>query len=162
MDQKKKNALTSVKSIKSFWNILLCKTLKRRHTILPATAHFFKTIRRAIKRCTQTSLHGLKHINTKKRLQLSTPRRSGITTFIKRCAMFEGIYFEFPKLLFLIFFFIACHTLCPMKLPSFYFPHAAKFSKEVLHSSKLLFFFKMARYRYDDSLAYVPRQRGAL
>jgi len=56
--------------------------------------------------------------------------------------MFEGIYFEFPKLLFLIFFFIACHTLCPMKLPSFYFPHAAKFSKEVLHSSKLLFFLK--------------------
>jgi len=56
--------------------------------------------------------------------------------------MFEGIYFEFPKLLFLIFFFIACHTLCPMKLPAFYFPHAAKFSKEVLHSSKLLFFLK--------------------
>jgi len=56
--------------------------------------------------------------------------------------MFDGIYFEFPKLIFLIFFFIACASLCKMKLPSIYFPHTASFMKSTASKSKLLFFLK--------------------
>ena len=56
--------------------------------------------------------------------------------------MFDGIYFEFPKIFFVIFFFIACETLCKMKLPSLYFPHAGTFLKSSVSTSKLLFFLK--------------------
>jgi len=56
--------------------------------------------------------------------------------------MFDGIYFEFPKFLFVIFFFIACETLCKMRLPSIYFPHASQFLKSNIQASKLLFFLK--------------------
>lgn len=56
--------------------------------------------------------------------------------------MFDGIYFEFPKLVFVIFFFIACASLCKMKLPSLYFPHTASFMKNTASKSKLLFFLK--------------------
>lgn len=55
---------------------------------------------------------------------------------------FDGIYFEFPRLAFLVFFFIACETLCKMKLPSIYFPHAGQFMKQSVSVSKLLFFLK--------------------
>ena len=56
--------------------------------------------------------------------------------------MFDGIYFEFPKLLFIIFFFIACESLCKMKLPSLYFPHATQFMQKSVSASKTLFFLK--------------------
>ena len=56
--------------------------------------------------------------------------------------MFDGIYFEFPKIAFVIFFFIACETLCKMRLPSLYFPHASQFMKSNISTSKLLFFLK--------------------
>jgi len=56
--------------------------------------------------------------------------------------MFDGIYFEFPKILFVIFFFIACEAFCKMKLPSIYFPHASQFMKSNINSSKLLFLLK--------------------
>ncbi|MBA1433213.1 MAG: VWA domain-containing protein [Epsilonproteobacteria bacterium] len=56
--------------------------------------------------------------------------------------MFDGIYFEFPKIAFVIFFFIACETLCKMRLPSIYFPHASQFMKSNISTSKLLFFLK--------------------
>ena len=56
--------------------------------------------------------------------------------------MFDGIYFEFSKIIFVIFFFIACETLCKMKLPSLYFPHVAQFMKKGVSSSKLLFLLK--------------------
>ncbi|SFV57615.1 BatA (Bacteroides aerotolerance operon) [hydrothermal vent metagenome] len=56
--------------------------------------------------------------------------------------MFDGIYFEFPKIVFVIFFFIACETLCKMRLPSIYFPHAGQFMKSSVSTSKLLFFLK--------------------
>ena len=56
--------------------------------------------------------------------------------------MFEGFYFEFPKLLFVVFFYIACETLCRMRLPSIYFPHTAQFVKESASASKLLFLLK--------------------
>ncbi|MCD6258132.1 MAG: VWA domain-containing protein [Helicobacteraceae bacterium] len=56
--------------------------------------------------------------------------------------MFDGIYFEFPKLLFVIFFFIACATLCRMRLPSLYFPHAQQFMRGSISQSKTLFLLK--------------------
>ncbi len=56
--------------------------------------------------------------------------------------MFDGLYFEFPRLVFLLGFFIACESLCKMKLPSLYFPHASQFMKQGIASSKLLFFLK--------------------
>jgi len=56
--------------------------------------------------------------------------------------MFDGIYFEFPKIAFVIFWFIACETLCKMRLPSLYFPHATAFVKSNIAQSKLLFFLK--------------------
>jgi Ca-activated chloride channel family protein len=56
--------------------------------------------------------------------------------------MFDGLYFEFPKIAFVIFIFIACETLCKMKLPSIYFPHAAQFMQGSVARSKLLFFLK--------------------
>jgi len=56
--------------------------------------------------------------------------------------MFDGIYFEFPKIAFVIFIFIACETLCKMKLPSLYFPHAAQFMQKSVSASKTLFFLK--------------------
>ena len=56
--------------------------------------------------------------------------------------MFDGIYFELPKIAFVIFFFIACESLCKMKLPSFYFPHAAQFMQKSVSASKTLFFLK--------------------
>ena len=56
--------------------------------------------------------------------------------------MFDGLYFEFPRLAFVIFFFIACETLCKMKLPSIYFPHATQFMQSSVSSSKTLFFLK--------------------
>ena len=56
--------------------------------------------------------------------------------------MFEGLYLEFPRLLFIVFFFVACETLCKMKLPSIYFPHTGQFMKNSVSASKLLFFLK--------------------
>lgn len=42
--------------------------------------------------------------------------------------MFEGIYFEFPKLSFLLFVFLACDNLCPLRSQALYFPHLSHFS----------------------------------
>jgi len=56
--------------------------------------------------------------------------------------MFDGLYFEFPRLVFLIFFFIACASLCKMKIQSIYFPHTQQFLKTSVSSSNLLFFLK--------------------
>jgi len=56
--------------------------------------------------------------------------------------MFDGLYFEFPKLLFLIFFYIACATLCKAKMPSIFFPHTTQFASASIDSSRTLFFLK--------------------
>ncbi len=56
--------------------------------------------------------------------------------------MFDGFYFEHPRFIFVIFFFIACASLCRMKLPSFYFPHSQSFAKDTLSRSNLLFMLK--------------------
>lgn len=56
--------------------------------------------------------------------------------------MFDGLYFEFPKIIFVIFFFLACATLCKMRLPSIYFPHTGEFLKNSVSSSKTLLLLK--------------------
>jgi len=56
--------------------------------------------------------------------------------------MFDGIYFELPKAFSFLFIFMACASLCPMRLPSIYFPHTATFVKSAASHSKLLFFLK--------------------
>ena len=56
--------------------------------------------------------------------------------------MFEGLYFEHLRLAFIIFFFIACETLCKMKLASLYFPHTKQFMSQTVSASKLLFLLK--------------------
>lgn len=43
--------------------------------------------------------------------------------------MFEGIYFQFPKLGFLLFFFLACEALCPLRANPIYFPRIGLFSE---------------------------------
>jgi Ca-activated chloride channel family protein len=56
--------------------------------------------------------------------------------------MFDGLYFEFPKIFFVIGFFIACESLCKMRLSSIYFPHTAQFIKKSMAQSKTLFILK--------------------
>ena len=56
--------------------------------------------------------------------------------------MFDGLYFEYPKVFFVILFFVACASLCKMKLPTIYFPHSAQFVKNSLSKSTLLFLLK--------------------
>jgi len=43
--------------------------------------------------------------------------------------MFEGIYFQFPKLGFLLFFFLACEALCPLRSNPLYFPRPSLFGE---------------------------------
>jgi len=42
--------------------------------------------------------------------------------------MFDEVYFQFPKLGFLLFFFLACEALCPLRSNPLYFPRTAMFS----------------------------------
>lgn len=44
--------------------------------------------------------------------------------------MFEGIYFQFPKLGFILFFFLACEALCPLRSNPIYFPRNALFGMD--------------------------------
>jgi len=41
--------------------------------------------------------------------------------------MFEGFYFEFPKLSFLLFVFLACENLCSLRSQMLYFPRISRF-----------------------------------
>ena len=56
--------------------------------------------------------------------------------------MFDGFYFEFPKIAFVLFFYLACEALCKMRLPAIYFPHTSQFMHTAVQSSKLLWFLK--------------------
>lgn len=44
--------------------------------------------------------------------------------------MLEGIYFQFPKLGFVLFFFLACEALCPLRSNPIYFPRNALFGTD--------------------------------
>lgn len=41
--------------------------------------------------------------------------------------MFEGIYFQFPKLAFLLFVYLGCEALCRVRTAPLYFPHIRSF-----------------------------------
>jgi len=56
--------------------------------------------------------------------------------------MFEMVYFEYPKVVSFFFIFLACESLCKMRLPAFYFPHTAQFMKQTVSQSKLLLLLK--------------------
>jgi len=43
--------------------------------------------------------------------------------------MLEGIYFQFPKLGFILFFFLACEALCPLRTNPLYFPRTLLFGE---------------------------------
>ena len=42
--------------------------------------------------------------------------------------MFEGLFFQFPKLGFLLFFYLGCEALCPLRSNPLYFPRVALFA----------------------------------
>ena len=56
--------------------------------------------------------------------------------------MFDGLFFEYPKIAFVIGFFIACDYLCRLRLSSIYFPHTQQFVKKAMTQSKVLFLLK--------------------
>ena len=56
--------------------------------------------------------------------------------------VFDGLYLEFPEVLFLVLLFIVCAIFCKMKISSIYFPHASQFMKTTPSASKLLFLMK--------------------
>jgi len=43
--------------------------------------------------------------------------------------MFEGVFFQFPKLGFILFFFLACEALCPLRSTPIYFTRPHLFSQ---------------------------------
>ena len=56
--------------------------------------------------------------------------------------MFDGIYFEYIEYVAFITLFIGCALLCPMRLPSIYFPHSSQFLEGSVSKTKLLSFLK--------------------
>ena len=56
--------------------------------------------------------------------------------------MFNNLYFEFPLFAGVALAFLACEIVCKMRLPSFYFPHAAQFMNNKVTSSKTLLALK--------------------
>ncbi|QSZ41271.1 VWA domain-containing protein [Sulfurimonas aquatica] len=56
--------------------------------------------------------------------------------------MFNSLYFEYPYVALALVAFILCELFCKMKLPSFYFPHAAQFMNSTISASKFLFLLK--------------------
>lgn len=58
--------------------------------------------------------------------------------------MFEGIYFQFPKLGFVFFFFLACEALCPLRSNPLYFPRAPMFGEVGVKSPLWLWIAKWA------------------
>lgn len=58
--------------------------------------------------------------------------------------MFEGLYFQFPKLGFILFFFLACEALCPLRANALYFPRTPFFGEVGVKSSLALWILKWA------------------
>jgi hypothetical protein len=58
--------------------------------------------------------------------------------------MFDGIYFQFPKLGFLLFFFLACEALCPLRTNPLYFPRTLLFGEVGVKPSLWLWIAKWA------------------
>lgn len=58
--------------------------------------------------------------------------------------MLEGIFFQFPKLGFLLFFFLACEALCPLRTNPLYFPRTPMFADVGVKSPLWLWIAKWA------------------
>ncbi|MBN2870935.1 MAG: hypothetical protein JXK04_08280 [Campylobacterales bacterium] len=58
--------------------------------------------------------------------------------------MLEGVYFQFPKLGFLLFFFLACEALCPLRANPLYFPRTPMFAEVGVKSPLWLWISKWA------------------
>ena len=56
--------------------------------------------------------------------------------------MFEGLYFEYPKIASLIIVYIACEAYCKLRSSAIYFPQAAAFTKETAAVSTLMWILK--------------------
>lgn len=58
--------------------------------------------------------------------------------------MVEGLYFQFPKLSFILFFFLACEALCPLRLNPIYFPRPLLFGSDETKSPLWIWIAKWA------------------
>ncbi|MEW5831457.1 MAG: hypothetical protein AB1763_01280 [Campylobacterota bacterium] len=58
--------------------------------------------------------------------------------------MLEGISFQFPKLGFILFFFLACEALCPLRTNPVYFPRPAFFGEADVKAPLWLWIAKWA------------------
>lgn len=56
--------------------------------------------------------------------------------------MFEGLYFEYPKIASFIAVYIACEAYCKLRSSAIYFPQAAAFTKETASVSTLMWILK--------------------
>jgi len=56
--------------------------------------------------------------------------------------MFEGLYFEYPKVLSFVLIYIACEAYCKIKPHALYFPHAAQLSYATRNNSTLMWILK--------------------
>ena len=56
--------------------------------------------------------------------------------------MFEGLYFEYPKVLSFVIVFIACEAYCKIRSRAIYFPHTQRFHQESNTHSSLLWILK--------------------
>lgn len=56
--------------------------------------------------------------------------------------MYNGYYFEYPLIGFVLLLFIVCAKYCKMKVVSIYFPHTQQFASESVSASKILFLLK--------------------
>lgn len=58
--------------------------------------------------------------------------------------MLDGIYFQFPKLGFILFFFLACEALCPLRTNPIYFPRTFLFGTDETKSPLWMWVAKWA------------------
>ncbi len=56
--------------------------------------------------------------------------------------MFEGLYFEYPKVFSFIVVYIACEAYCKLRASAIYFPNAQKFTRETAAVSALMWILK--------------------
>jgi Ca-activated chloride channel family protein len=56
--------------------------------------------------------------------------------------MFEGLYFEYPKVASFIFVYIACEAYCKLRSSAIYFPRAAAITKETAKVSTVMWILK--------------------
>ena len=56
--------------------------------------------------------------------------------------MFDGLYFEYPKVFSFIIVYIACEAYCKIRSQAIYFPHVKRLTKETTQLSTLMWFLK--------------------